>query len=125
MTLAIVDDDEGLRRALERLLRSLGHDVHVFGSAEEFEDGPVVVDCIILDVRMPGLSGPELCERLRSRSIATPVVFITGNFDAEAKDTHPGIDTPLVTKPFDEVTLMAAIDRAIAAATDSQAHHAR
>ena len=66
MTLAIVDDDEDVRQALARLLRSLGHQVHVFGSAEDFEAETVSVDCLILDVRLPGLSGPELRERLRT-----------------------------------------------------------
>jgi FixJ family two-component response regulator len=124
MTLAVVDDDEGLRQALARLLRSLGHDVHVFGSAEDFEAAAVAVDCLILDVRMPGLSGPELRERLRRRSNMTPVVLITGDTDAKTRNVHPQIDTPLVTKPFDEVTLMAAIDQAIASASSWRERHA-
>jgi FixJ family two-component response regulator len=118
MTLAIVDDDESVRRALARLLRSLGHDVCVFGSAEEFEAGTMAVDCLILDVRMPGLSGPELRERLRSRPVQTPIVFVTGDTDPNARDIHPPIDAPLITKPFDEVTLTAAIDQAVSSAKD-------
>jgi FixJ family two-component response regulator len=116
MTLAIVDDDESVRRALARLLRSLGHDVSVFGSAEEFEAGKVTVDCLILDVRMPGLSGPELRERLRRRPAPTPVVFVTGDTDPKARDIHPPLDAPLITKPFDEGTLTAAIDQAVSSA---------
>ena len=122
MTLAVVDDDESVRRALGRLLRSLGHDVRVFGSAEEFEAEDVVVDCLILDVRMPGLSGFELLERLRNRPIPTPVVFVTGNTDPNAGDIPP-IDTQLLTKPFDELTLMTAIDRAISAANAARVPH--
>jgi FixJ family two-component response regulator len=124
MTLAIVDDDESMRRALGRLLRSLGHDVRVFGSAEEFEAEDVTVDCLVLDVRMPGLSGFELLERLRSRSAPTPVVFVTGHTDPKARDVPP-FDTQLLTKPFDELTLMAAIDHAIASANGSRARHVR
>ncbi|MGH9255792.1 MAG: response regulator transcription factor [Vicinamibacterales bacterium] len=116
MTLAIVDDDENVRQALARLLRCLGHDVHVFGSAEEFEAETVAVDCLILDVRLPGLSGLELRERLRGSSTPTPVVFITGESDPKARDIFPAIDTPLVTKPFDEVTLMAAVAHAMSSA---------
>ena len=124
MTLAIVDDDEDVRQALARLLRSLGHDVHVFGSAEDFEAETVAVDCLILDVRLPGLSGPELRERLRSGSTPTPVVLITGDSDPKARDISPGIDTPSVTKPFDDVTLMAAIAHAISSADALRERHA-
>ena len=124
MTLAVVDDDEGVRQALARLLHSLGHNVHVFGSAEEFEAGTVAVDCLILDVRMPGLSGPELRERLRSRSTPTPIVLVTGDTYPKARDIQSPVDTPVVTKPFDEVTLMAAIDHAIASANALREPHA-
>ena len=123
MTLAVVDDDESVRRALARLLRSLGHDVRVFASAEEFEAATVAVDCLILDVRMPGLSGPELRDRLRGRSSPTPVVFVTGDSDPKGRDIHPPLDAPLVTKPFDEVTLTAAIDQAISSAKDVRRAH--
>jgi FixJ family two-component response regulator len=123
MTLAIVDDDESVRRALARLLRSLGHDVRVFASAEEFEAATVSVDCLILDVRMPGLSGPELHERLSSRTIPPPVVFVTGDTDPKARDIQPPVDAPLVTKPFDEATLTAAIRQAITSAKDLRHAH--
>lgn len=124
MTLAIVDDDEDVRRALGRLVRSLGHDVHMFGSAEEFESARVVVDCLILDVRLPGLSGPELRERLRRASTPTPVVFITGDSNPKARDIPPATDTPSVSKPFDEATLMAAIAHAISSADALRERHA-
>jgi FixJ family two-component response regulator len=116
MTLAIVDDDEDVRRALARLLRSMGHDVQVFGSAEDFAAGAVVVDCLILDVRLPGLSGPELRERLRNSATPIPVVLITGDSDPQARDIAPALDTAPVMKPFDDSTLMAAIARAISSA---------
>jgi FixJ family two-component response regulator len=93
MTLAIVDDDEDVRQALARLLRSLGHDVRVFASAEDFGARSLAVDCLILDVRLPGLSGPELRERLRGSSTPTPVVFITGDSDPKARDIFSAIDT--------------------------------
>lgn len=125
MTLAIVDDDEDVRRALARLLRSLGHEVRVFGSAEDFEAETVAVDCLILDVRLPGLSGPELRERLRKGSNPIPVVLITGDTDPQARDISPSIDTPSVTKPFDEVTLMAAIADAISSADPLKERHVR
>lgn len=114
MTLAIVDDDDDVRTALARLLCSLGHDVKMFASAEEFEAETVTVDCLIVDVRLPGLSGLELRERLRNRRTPTPVVLITGDSDRLAGDIPQAADTRSVTKPFDDVELLAAIADAIA-----------
>ena len=90
LRLAIVDDDEGARSALARLLRCLGHEVRPFESAEAFEAVDVAglaLDCLIVDVRLPGVSGPELRDRLRGRGMLTPVVFITG--DADARSATP------------------------------------
>jgi FixJ family two-component response regulator len=114
MSLAVVDDDEDVRKALARLLRSLGHIVRVFASAEEFEAATVSADCLIVDVCLPGLSGLELCDRLRSRGTPTPVVFITGDTDPGVRDALDTSLTPSVSKPFDDATLMAAIAEAIA-----------
>jgi FixJ family two-component response regulator len=123
MTLAIVDDDEDVRRALERLLRSLGHQVQVFGSAEDFAAETVAVDCLILDVRLPGLSGPELRERLRRFPTPTPVVLITGDLDPQP-EFSAAFDTPSLTKPFDDTTLMAAIAHAISSTHAARDPHA-
>lgn len=113
LTLAIVDDDDDVRTALSRLLRAMGHEVRLFTSAEDFEAERVAVDCVIVDVRLPGLSGLELRERLRTRTASVPVVLITGDGDRLARDTAGDVDTPLVTKPFDADVLTAAIRRAI------------
>ena len=86
MTFVIVDDDEGARSAVARLLRCMGHAVRVFESAEAFEAEAVPADCLILDVRLPGVSGPELRDRLRSRGNMTPIVFITGDTDIKTKE---------------------------------------
>src|SRR3954465_11850224 len=67
MSLVVVDDDRDVSRALRRLLQSMGHDVRVFGSAEEYESSAPVADCLILDVRLPGLNGFELRDRLHRR----------------------------------------------------------
>src|SRR5215218_6691976 len=64
LNLVIVDDDEDVRAALRRLLRSMGHEVHLFASAEEYEAGPAAADCLIVDLRLPGLNGFELRDRL-------------------------------------------------------------
>ena len=113
MILAIVDDDDDVRSALHRLLLAMGHRVVGFPSAEAFEAGAVAVDCAIVDMRLPGASGLELCERLRQRPVPVPVVLVTGDAHglADARPTAP--DTPLLNKPFDETTLTAAIAGAI------------
>lgn len=123
MKLAIVDDDEDVRRALARLLRGLGHEVRVFGSAEEFEAAPVTADCLILDVRLPGMSGYELSERLRQRPVRIPIVLITGDSYVKA-DVSATAETPVITKPFDDTTLMAAVAQAMASTTAEQTRHA-
>ena len=124
MTLAIVDDDEDVRRALARLLRSLGHDVRVFGSAEEFEAED-------RGRRLPHpRCAPARSQRPRTARTAPQPV------DADSRRPHhrrqrsegsrhpPAIDTPSVTKPFDDVTLMAAIAHAISSADALRERHA-
>jgi FixJ family two-component response regulator len=123
MTLVIVDDDDGARSALGRLLRCMGHAVREFDSAEAFEAEPVAADCLIVDVRLPGLSGPELRDRLRGREHAAPVVFITGDPDHKTREMVHA-PTAIVAKPFDDETLMAAINAAISAAARPTEHHA-
>src|SRR4029079_3220169 len=116
LTLAIVDDDDDVRTALSRLLRAMGHRVEVFASAEAFEANTTTVDCVIVDVRLPGLSGLELRERLRGRAKAPPVVLITGDGDRLSGDVGCELDTPLLTKPFDAALLVSAITSALAIA---------
>ena len=114
LNLIVVDDDEEVRTALRRLLRSMGHEVRVFSSAEEYEATPSVADCLIVDLRLPGLNGFELRERLRLRGSSTPIVFITGDGGPSPSDMSAHADAPLLTKPFDDGDLMASIARALA-----------
>ena len=123
LTLAIVDDDEDVRTALSRLLRTMGHDVRAFASAEAFEAETLAVDCVIADVRLPGLSGLELRERLIGRSAPAPVVLVTGDVDVLARENGRLFEIPLVTKPFDADALTAAIADAIATAPPRRAPH--
>jgi len=95
----------------------------VFGSAEEFEAAPVTADCLILDVRLPGISGHELCERLRRRPVRLPIVLITGDSYVKA-DVSASAETPLITKPFDYTTLMAAVAQAMAFTAADRPRHA-
>jgi FixJ family two-component response regulator len=114
MTLAIVEDDEEVRRALARLLQCLGHEVRAFASAEAFEADAVTADCLIVDVRLPGMSGIELRERVRARAVPTPVVLITGDAGSRPRDGATDFEEPSITKPFDDATLIAAIADAVA-----------
>lgn len=116
LTLAVVEDDREVRTALNRLLRSMGHDVHLFESAEAFDEHPAQVDCLILDVRLPGVSGIELSERLRHKGSRLPVVFITGDSEPLSRDRSRDSDpvaAPAITKPFSDHELMDAVARAI------------
>jgi two-component system response regulator TtrR len=124
LTLAVVDDDDDVRIALSRLLRAIGHQVSLFASAEEFEAEDMTVDCVIADVRLPGLSGLELRERLRGQKARIPVVLITGDCDRLARDLGTTIDTPLLTKPFDAAVLTQAIASAMSLAVVERKRHA-
>lgn len=124
MNLVLVDDDDGARAAVARLLRCMGHAVRAFDSAEAFEADAIAADCLIVDVRLPGLSGPELRDRLRRRGNLTPVVFITGDSDIKMKDAASESRTATVTKPFDDVTLIAAIDLAVSSKQPTSDDHA-
>ena len=114
LTLGVVDDDVDVLRAVERLLRAYGHEVHRFASAEEFQANRIAVDCLIVDVRLSGLSGFELDERLRLDGSRIPIVLITADADIVAQRTMSARDMPLLSKPFDDERLMYAIDCAVA-----------
>ena len=112
MTLAVVDDDVDVRTALNRLLRALGHQVRLFASAEEFAGDRRDCDCLILDIRLPGLNGLELREQMRTAGRRLPLVFITGDGDYFLGDDVPA-DVPTLRKPFDEDSLVAALSTVV------------
>ena len=120
LSLAVVDDDEAVRTALRRLLRAMGHDVRVFASAEECEADAPDVDCLIVDLRLPGLNGFELRERLRLRGSLIPIVFITGDGGPSPSDAAAHAGTPTVAKPFSESDLIAAITQAVSSDANVQ-----
>ena len=84
--ISVIDDDISVRKSLDRLIRSVSLEVRVFASAEEFlnSDHPRKAECLILDVRLPGISGIELHRHLLARGCNTPVIFIT----AHGSDDH-------------------------------------
>jgi len=111
-TISIVDDDESVREALKSLIDSVGFHAEVFGSGEEFLKSPFVyeTDCLIADVRMQGMSGLELQERLNAAHASIPIVFISAHDDREARARGlraGAID--FLQKPFSEDSLLGAI----------------
>ena len=113
----IVDDDSLMRDSTGRLIRTFGFRVKTFPSAEEFEKSAYVAEtaCLILDVRMPGMGGIELWQRLVANRRKIPTIFITA-FEEEgmrAKALGDSVEA-LLTKPFGEEALMKAINEALA-----------
>jgi two-component system, LuxR family, response regulator FixJ len=115
-TIFIVDDDASVRKSLSRLLDSLGFAAETFASADEFlkRERYEGIGCIILDVRMPGLSGMDLQEELNKADYTLPIIFITGHGDIpmSVKAMKKGA-VDFLPKPFDQKELTDALNRAI------------
>ena len=114
----IVDDDASFRTAMERRLKFAGYEVATYASAEHLLDrlpSESVPGCVLLDVRMPGLSGPELQERMSELGATLPIIFLTGHPDipATVRAIKAGADD-FLTKPVTSDDLLKAIARAIA-----------
>jgi FixJ family two-component response regulator len=117
--IAVIDDDESMRKSLEGLLRSLGHTVRVFDSADAFLacGGPAAgYGCIVSDIQMPGTSGIELQLRLKAAGDAPPLILMTAfaNEITRTRATEAGA-TCFLAKPFDANRLIECIERALAA----------
>jgi FixJ family two-component response regulator len=114
--ISIVDDDDSLRNSLNNLIRSVGFGVQGFSSAEAFLNSHQLHDtaCLILDVRMPGISGLDLQRRMVAANSRIPIVFITshGDDNARARALEAGA-VDFLYKPFREEALLSAIDRAL------------
>jgi FixJ family two-component response regulator len=112
----VVDDDSSVRRALERLLKSVGLDVETFGSASEFLErgAPDRPACLVLDVRMPGLSGLDLQKELAAAGLAVPVIFMTGHgtVPMSVRAMKAGA-VDFLEKPIDDQVLLDAVHQAI------------
>lgn len=112
----VVDDDTPLRESLTNLLRSVGFRVAGFASAQEFlrSPRPDVPSCLVLDVRLPGLSGLEVQQRLAEADLAMPIIFITGHGDipmaVQAMKTGA---VEFFTKPFRDQALLDAVQQAL------------
>ena len=114
---SVVDDDESLRESLPDLLRELGYSVRAFSSAEEFLASDCVAQtrCLILDIAMPGMTGPDLQHELKRQRREIPIVFITAHADGSARPRliEEGAVECLL-KPFSDTDLRKALDIALA-----------
>jgi FixJ family two-component response regulator len=113
---SIVDDDESVRESLPDLLRQFGFAAEAFSSAEEFLASEWLgqTACLILDVALPGMSGPELQHELERRDQAIPVVFITAHEMESAKlRTLTRRDVELLFKPFSDTALLGALNNVL------------
>jgi len=113
----VVDDDESVRESLPDLLVELGYAVDTFDSAEAFMVSDLVDDtgCLLLDIALPGMKGPELQDELARRGIDIPIVFITANRDAAVRSRlmQRGA-AEVLFKPFSDTALLDAITAAMA-----------
>ena len=113
---SVVDDDESVRESLPDLLRELGYEPRVFASAEAFLTSGCLnsTKCLVLDIAMPGMSGPELQAELTRREMTIPVIFITGQRDEAVRSrmlARGAVDC--LFKPFSDVCLKKALEAAI------------
>ena len=119
----IVDDEPGIRRALAVLLEAEGYEVACFPSAESFlsEDVLSKPGCLILDIRMPGMSGPELQQELVNRSSALPIIFLTAFADVDTAVNSMKLGAvDFLQKPVDEEKLLTAVARALRNSTSGE-----
>ncbi len=118
-TVFVIDDDRSVRKALSLLMESVGLDVQTFPSAEAFlaHDLPDRPSCLVLDVRMPGMSGLDLQEELNRAGQRIPIIFITGHGDVgmRVRALKAGA-VDFLQKPFDAQELLDAIHCALKAA---------
>ena len=116
---SVVDDDESVRESLPDLLREFGYRVQTFASAEEFLASSAVTEthCLLLDITMPGMSGPALQQELARQRHSIPIVFITANTDENLRPQllQAGA-VECLFKPFSESALVAAVTLALRAA---------
>jgi len=113
---SVVDDDESVRESLPDLLRELGFAARAFSSAEEFLSSDCLdqTSCLILDIAMPGMSGPELQRELKRRGQEIPIIFMTASTN---KTVRPGLlergAIECLFKPFSDTALLEAVNSAL------------
>jgi len=127
-TVFLIDDDASVRRGLTRLIQSAGHQVQSFASAREFLEsdfqtgGPA---CLVLDVRMPGLSGLDLQAELQAANVILPIIFITGHGNIPMSVTAMKTGAvDFLTKPVQDTVLLRSVNEALARAEREGAERA-
>ena len=122
-----IDDDASMREALSRLFRSIGMQAQIFASAQEFLkfERPDAPACLVLDVRLPGLSGLDLQRELAAADCGIPIIFITGHGDIPMSvQAMKAGAVEFLTKPFRDQVLLDAIHQAIQRDCANRKHHA-
>jgi FixJ family two-component response regulator len=124
----IIDDDTSMRSAVKRLVAAVGFRVETFSSGQEFLESklPEVPGCVVLDVRLPGLSGLDLQREMANRGLRTPIIFVTGHGDIPMSvQAMKAGAMEFLTKPFREQDLLDAIRQAITRDTSARQHRAQ
>ncbi|MEW6768009.1 MAG: response regulator FixJ [Pseudomonadota bacterium] len=122
-TVHVIDDDEAVRDSVEFLLSAAKHAVKSYASAADFLPALPSIDggCIVTDIRMPGMSGLELLQRVKDLKIAVPVIVITGHGDVPlAVEAMKLGASDFVEKPFDDDALLASIESALSSSTKNR-----
>jgi FixJ family two-component response regulator len=112
----LIDDDPSARNGMSRLLRTAGHDVRAFQSADEFLAAlePDATGCVVLDARMPGLSGEELQKELETRGVGLSLIFVTADDDPDTRKKAMALGAAgFFRKPVDGTALLDAIEWAL------------
>lgn len=116
LLVSLVDDDESVRESLPDLLKELGFAARAFSSAEEFlaSNSVTETECLILDIAMPGMRGPELHRELRRRGLTIPIIFITAHRDesVQSRMLEDGA-VECLFKPFSDTALLEALNKAL------------
>lgn len=127
-TVHVIDDDASWRTSVQRLLEAAGYQVALYESAERFLENPSLDSpgCILLDVRMPGLTGPQLQERLAQGPQRLPILFLSGYADIPltVRVVKAGADD-LLTKPVETATLLSAVAAALMRDAETRTGQAR
>jgi two-component system response regulator FixJ len=121
----VIDDDPSARKGLTRLLLTAGHNVRDFESANDFiiVVDPNVSGCLVLDARMPGLSGEELQAELKNRKIYLPIIVVTGDDDPETRKKAAKMKAVgFFRKPVDGTALLDAVNWALSAPKTDNSH---
>lgn len=115
-TIAIVDDDQGIREALDDLVKSCGYESRLFASAEEYlaYDAQSDIDCMLVDVKMPGLTGIELQAELNKKTMRPPMIFMTSYEDERTRNAAmDGGAFAFLGKPVDVSSLLGHLENAL------------